>query len=61
MLLDSEFSSQHMKLSSEFNKAIVDARFHYRDQALRAQPIYHALSSTKVVSNISLEYKDPSQ
>jgi hypothetical protein len=61
MLLDSEFSSQHMKLSSEFNKAIVDARFSYRDQALRAQPIYHALSSTKVVSNISFEYKDSSQ
>lgn len=68
MILDAELTSQqmrltgeHIKLTSEFDKAVVDARFNYRDQALRAQPIYHALSSTKVASNISFEYKDPSQ
>ena len=61
MLLDSELASQQMKLESEFNKTAVDAHFNYRDKALRAQPIYHAVSSTKVVSNISLEYRDPSQ
>ena len=68
MFLDYELASQHMKLvseqvklNSELNKASVDDHFNYRDKALRSQPIYHALASTKVVSNISLEYKDPSQ
>jgi len=72
MFLDYELASQHMKLASqqvieqvklnsELNKASVDDHFNYRDKALRSQPIYHALASTKVVSNISFEYKDPSQ
>ena len=38
-------------------KAAIEERFSYRDQALRSQLLYHALSSTKVAGNVNFEYR----